>query len=96
MVAQIGLTDKHTTISHWTQSCCSYTLLFHGLHISSIFVWEATVQSQLQLATIQEIQRSYFVAFILDGSQEMMVGGFEAGVEAADSAEQHLRVHPNR
>ena len=30
MVAQIGLTDTHTTISHWTQSCCSYTLLFHG------------------------------------------------------------------
>ena len=29
LVAQIGLTDTHTTISHRTQSCCSYTLLFH-------------------------------------------------------------------
>ena len=32
MVAQIGLTDTHTTISHWTQSCRSYTLLFHDTH----------------------------------------------------------------
>ena len=32
MVAQIGLTDTHTTISQWTQSCHYYTLLFHDSH----------------------------------------------------------------
>ena len=28
MVAQIGLTDKHTDISHWTQSCHSILYYF--------------------------------------------------------------------
>ena len=33
LVAQIELTDTHADISHWTQSCRSYTLLFHGIGI---------------------------------------------------------------
>ena len=34
LVTQIGLTDKHTDISHWTQSYHSYTLLFHEPYVS--------------------------------------------------------------
>ena len=38
MVAQIGLTDKHTDISHWTQSCHSYIIPMHLFHISSLAI----------------------------------------------------------
>ena len=55
MVAQIGLTNKHSDISHWTQSCHSYTLLFHEFF--QFLLKQELLKKQLLKATEARILR---------------------------------------
>ena len=48
MVAQIGLTDKHMDISHWTQSC--HSILYYFMHTRKLdYVFSMVVISCLWL-----------------------------------------------
>ena len=65
LVAQIGLTDTHTDISHWTQSCRSYTSLFHGVCICKTPMYLASIR-MVKWSTTQRNIALYCSNSVLD------------------------------